>query len=569
MLKENPYTLTELNLIGFLKADEIAKRIGTIPTSGYRIEACLKYVLHNSCFQSGHTYMVEEQLLEEATKALNHNAYGEDAISAEELENSIMNMDGKSIVMEDKCVYPSFLYHHEQNLAWKLSRMKSAQDGISTPYLEKQIDKYQKKHGIILASEQRKAIQELLTRQLLILTGGPGTGKTTVIRTMINIYEQLFSNHRIRLVAPTGKASRKLAEVTGKEASTIHRLIGYRQGEIPEYHQDNKLPCDLLIIDEMSMVDVSLANNLMQALNKNTKVLFVGDTDQLPSVGPGNVLRDMIQAGLPAIKLTEVFRQAQESQIIRNAHRVNQGKFIVFDKEKDDFYFLVQQYPKKIAELLVRGASRFHELGYDLSDILVLSPMRKGPVGTEILNGMLRDKLNPSGATKQEWTIGKNLFRLGDKVIQIKNNYDKQIFNGDMGVITGFRKTTDDDGNAIDVMVVDYFGKEIIYTKTETKELNLGYAITIHKAQGGEAPIVLIPATTSHYMMLARNLMYTAMTRAKEKMVVIGTEKALNTAVANNQIMKRNSRLAERINKYTNSYEPAQREDDIWEYGNV
>ncbi len=194
---------------------------------------------------------------------------------------------------------------------------------------------------------------------------------------MIAIYKQLFSGHTIRLVAPTGKASRKLAEMTGKEASTIHRLIGYQQGEMPEYHQDHKLPCDLLIIDEMSMVDVRLANNLIQAIHKNTKVLFVGDIDQLPSVGPGNVLRDMIQAGVPTIELTEVFRQARESQIIKNAHRVNQGQSIVFDKEKDDFYFLMQQDPKKIAALLVRSASRFLELGYDLSDILVLSPMKK------------------------------------------------------------------------------------------------------------------------------------------------------------------------------------------------
>ncbi|MFD2760471.1 ATP-dependent RecD-like DNA helicase [Lentibacillus juripiscarius] len=551
-LKENPYVLTELNLIGFSKADDIAKRIGIMPTSGYRIEACLKYILHKSCFQAGHMYMAEDQLLDETAQVLNHHAYGEDIISAKELKNGIMNMEEKSIVIENDCVYPSFLYHHEQNLAHQLSRMKRSRDSIAMSSLERQIDKYQKKHGIILVTEQREAIRELLDKQLLILTGGPGTGKTTVIRTMIAIYKQLFSGHTIRLVAPTGKASRKLAEMTGKEASTIHRLIGYQQGEMPEYHQDHKLPCDLLIIDEMSMVDVRLANNLIQAIHKNTKVLFVGDIDQLPSVGPGNVLRDMIQAGVPTIELTEVFRQARESQIIKNAHRVNQGQSIVFDKEKDDFYFLMQQDPKKIAALLVRSASRFLELGYDLSDILVLSPMKKGPVGTEILNEMLREKLNPIDEVKQEWKIGKRFFRLGDKVIQLQNNYEKQIFNGDTGVITGFTQATDDDGNAIDVMKVDYFGKEISYTKTETKELNLGYAITIHKAQGGEAPIVLIPATASHYMMLARNLIYTAMTRAKEKMVVIGTEEALNIAIANNQIAKRNSKLAERLTKNTN-----------------
>ncbi|TMN20950.1 SF1B family DNA helicase RecD2 [Lentibacillus cibarius] len=568
-IKRNPYKLIELNLVGFLKADEIAKRMGIMPISSYRIEACLQYVLQKQCFESGHTYISQQELLEETKKALNHNVTSSEMVTMNELEDSLMCTEEKMIVNEGGCIFPKFLHNHEQQLGRKLSKMRRFRNGQGMPTVKKCIDWYQRRKKMILGEKQREAIQQLFDEQLLILTGGPGTGKTTVVRAMIDIYKEMYPKHIIRLAAPTSRASRKLSQVAGQDASTIHRLIGYRQGEWPEYHPDNPLPCNLLIVDEMSMVDVKVASHLIQALNDQTKVLFVGDIDQLPSVSPGNVLRDMIQAGLPTIELTEVFRQAQESQIIKNAHRVNQGKSIVFDKEKDDFYFLVQQYPKKIAALLVRSASRFQELGYDLSDILVLSPMKKGPVGTEILNEMLREKLNPSDVMKQEWKIGKSLFRLGDKVIQVKNNYEKQIFNGDTGVITGFRQKTDDDGNVIDIMEIDYFGKEITYTKTETKELNLGYAITIHKAQGGEAPIVLIPATISHYMMLERNLLYTAMTRATEKLVFIGTKKALNTAIANNQIIKRNSKLAERINKYTNSYKPSQREADIRECGNV
>lgn len=551
IVTKNPYKLSELNLIGFLKADEIAQKMGISPLSGYRIDACVNYVLKETCFSSGHCYVMEESLLAEAARALNHNTLDENKVSMDELAQSIYRLEEKHIVIEDNCVYPKFLFTYEDRLARKLSEMKGSRDGVALPSLEKQIIKYQKKQGIILAEKQRDAIRRLFEEQMLILTGGPGTGKTTVIRAMIDVYKELYPELIICLAAPTGKASRQLSEVAGHDASTIHRLIGYQQGEIPTYNWQDKLSCDLLVVDEMSMVDVQLASLLMDALENDTKILFVGDRDQLPSVNPGNVLSDMIQSGLPAVALTEVFRQAQESQIISNAHRVNQGKSLLIDSDKGDFYFIHQEDPKRIASLIVRSALRFQELGYSISDILILSPMKKGPAGTLVLNDQLRDALNPADSNKNEWEIGKRLFRLGDKVIQIKNNQSKGVFNGDIGVITKISKEVNEDNETVEKMTCDFMGIKVSYEKSETKELELGYAITIHKSQGGEAPIVIIPATTSHYVMLARNLMYTGITRAKEKIVLIGTQKAMEIAIGNNKLTDRNSGLSDRITSYT------------------
>ncbi|OZU89022.1 ATP-dependent RecD-like DNA helicase [Virgibacillus indicus] len=547
ILKINPYKLMDMDLVGFLKADEIAKRMGLMPASGYRIEACLKYMLKKLCFKTGHTYIQDINLYKETEKALNHNSSESEKITMEELQNSINNLEEKYIVIEDGCVYPKFLYYQEDKLARKLTNLRGSRDGGAMPFSEKRLEQYQKKHGLILSEKQRESIRKLFEKQLLILTGGPGTGKTTVIRAMIDIYKQVYSNNEISLVAPTGRASRKLSEIAGCEASTIHRLLGYRKGQPPEYNAENKLTCKLLVIDEMSMVDLSLAYHLLEAIDNKTKILFVGDTDQLPSVSPGNVLGDMIDAGLPTVRLTKVFRQAEESQIISNAHRVNKGNSIIVNEDRDDFFFILQNSPERINQTIVKSAIRFTELGYSLSEIQILSPMKKGVVGTIALNHELREALNPANNSKKELQVSKRVFREGDKVIQIKNNYDKQVFNGDIGIISEISTHEEKDRKSFEIMKVDFAGKSIKYHRQDLKELELGYSITVHKSQGGEAAVVIIPVTTSHYTMLARNLIYTGITRAKEKMVFVGTNEAIQMAVGKNDTRKRNSRLAKRI----------------------
>ncbi|UDK97039.1 ATP-dependent RecD-like DNA helicase [Lysinibacillus sphaericus] len=547
ILEKNPYKLIEIDLVGFLKADEIAKKIGIMPLSTYRIDACVEFVLKNKCFNLGHCFINEEELYTEVLRALNHNSLENDVVTLEDIQQSIYRLEDKKIVIEENRVYPKFLFQYEEKLAENLSLMNDSTDGEALSFLDSLIIGYQRKHQIILAEKQREAIHYLFKKQLLILTGGPGTGKTTVIKTMLNLYRNLHPKATIALVAPTGRASRKLSEVTEMEASTIHKLIGYRQGEKPLYNAQNKLPVNFLIIDEMSMVDLQLASLLIDALDKNTKILFVGDIDQLPSVNPGNVLKDLIDAGLPTVKLTQVFRQSQESQIVTNAHRINKGKPLLINKEKNDFYFIESECPNQIAQLIVLSIARFINLGYSLSDILVLSPMKKGPVGTQILNEMIREFINPLHTGLNEWLIGKKKFREGDKVIQIKNNDQKKLSNGDIGIVLEITREKNANGDLEDIMICNFSGRKVTFYKEELNQIELGYVITIHKSQGGESPIVIIPVTTSHYVMLARNLIYTGLTRAKNIMVFIGSHKAMHIAIANDKIAKRNSRLAERI----------------------
>ena len=549
VIRENPYELIKLDNIGFLKADEIARKIGILPISSFRIDACIEFVLKETCYRLGHCFVEENELFKQVELALNYHATGDAIVTMAEIEQSVFRLDGHAIVIEDDgSIYPKKLYTYEQKLARKLSKLRGSRGGEAMSFLEKQITAYQRKNRIILAERQREAIKRLFFEQMLILTGGPGTGKTTVVKTMFDVFKAVHPKAQVALAAPTGRASRKLSEVTGQEAKTIHSLIGYRPGDKPEYNSDNKLPANLLVIDEVSMVDLHLMHLLLQAVEDNTKILFVGDTDQLPSVSPGNVLADMIQAGVPTVRLTNVFRQAQESQIVTNAHRINKGKPLLIDTTKSDFYFIQKEQPEHIAQLVVLSVVRFMNQGYDLSDILVLSPMKKGPVGTIALNQMLRDAINPKTAYTDEWKLGNRIFRVGDKILQKKNNRDKDVYNGDIGVIRAIERQFDKDMNEhIDILTANFGGRNVTYLREDMDQIELGYAITIHKSQGGEAPVVIIPMTTSHYIMLARNLVYTALTRAKEKAVFIGTNKAMNMAICNDRITKRNSKLAERI----------------------
>ena len=554
VILNNPYELMQLKLVGFQRADEIARRIGIMPNSKYRMEACIDHVLRENCSKSGHCYLLEDEVIKATQLALNHNVETDDKVTTQEVEQTLGQMEiGKRVAIEGGAVYPTYLHKSEVRVAQRLSRkMRGSRGGEAMPSVEKAIREYQKREGLVLAEGQRDAIRKILKENILILTGGPGTGKTTSVKAVIDVYKQHYRRHEIGLAAPTGRASRKLAELTGMEASTIHRMIGMRPDEPePVFNEHNPLPYDLVIVDEMSMVDIRIADLFLSAVSDKTKLLFVGDTDQLPSVGPGNVLRDMLQAGIPHVRLTEIFRQAQKSQIVTNAHRINQGKRILADPEKNDFFFIGREEPEAIAETIRRSVLRFLEKGYTKEDLLVLTPMRRGVIGTVELNSLLQEALNPPSLDKKEVKRGKIIFREGDKVIQNINNYEKDVFNGDIGIVERIATEVDEETDYKHTVTYCRINDEIVpYVDQEIQQIELAYAITVHKSQGGQAPIVIMPVSTSHYIMLARNLIYTGITRAEKKVVLVGTKKALNIAVRNNKIAKRNTKLTERIVTY-------------------
>lgn len=558
-IKNNPYLLTQIAGVGFLKSDKIARKMGLSATSGYRLHAGINYVINNLCYQRGYCYVDKAQVVKKVLKVLNYGVYDNRyLVLKNDILTSLYNMEDKDIVIEKDKIYPKHLFEYEQGLAQKLSLIRESREGEAMPFLDKEIRSYQKKQSIVLAEQQKQAIYKLFQENLLVLTGGPGTGKTTIIKAMIDIFKKRNPRAKIKLSAPTGRASRKLAEATRYNAQTLHSMIGYVQGEMPKYNESNKLDVDLLVIDEMSMVDIQIAYWVFNALPNRTKVIFVGDVDQLPSVGPGNVLQDIISSGVATVKLKEIFRQDEESQIVINAHRINSGKSLLIDSEKDDFYFIEQNNIQHINNLILLSAKRFIELGYDLSDLLVLSPMRKGIVGTEYLNEQLRQLLNPKDPYKREIALNKRFFREGDKVLHNTNNREKNIFNGELGYVKKITKEKNEEGKLIDVMICDYDGHKVKYYRNDMHEVELGYALTIHKSQGGEAPIVIMPVTMTHKIMLARNLYYTGITRAKKRVVLIGELEAMDLAIENNKISLRNTLLDDRIiayNKYLKRYE--------------
>lgn len=553
IVRRNPYKLTEIRLIGFLKADEIAMAIGVSPDSPYRLNAALQYVLNDMCYGGGHCFVRKDELMNRTRELLN-------GVPEQNILTELQLMSAhEQVIWEEDNVYPKHLFVYEKKLAYKLACMAN-RGGGAMPFLDQMIREYQLQQGIVLAEKQREAIRELFKQQLVIVTGNPGTGKTTVVKAMIDIYRRHYPDSAIGLCAPTGRAARKLGELTGLDSSTIHVMLGFRPGAEPEYGDEMPLPFDLIFTDEVSMKDLQLAYHLFQAIGPNTKVVLIGDSDQLPSVGPGNVLHDMISAGIPHVRLTEIFRQARESQIIMNAHRINRGEQIVMDKSKDDFFFIEQSDPKRIAHLVVLSVLRFMDKGYKMEDILVLSPMKKGIIGTEELNNALQAAVNPPAEDKAELTAVGRVYRQGDKVIQVRNDYKKKVLNGDIGVVVGIAFVEDEEGEETNEigLACQFQGKTIVYSRHELKDLLLAYAITIHKAQGGQAPVVIMPVSSSHYVMLARNLIYTGLTRAERVCAMIGTRKALHMAISNNKLVQRNTGLKERIEHSLRIYQPDQ-----------
>ena len=443
-------------------------------------------------------------------------------------------------------IYSALFFHAEKGSAEMLISLLEKQLALFSPGDEGVVDDLLQDGDIELAPEQAEAVYKACSNGVMVVTGGPGTGKTTTIKTLL----ALFRRHRLKvlLAAPTGRAAKRMAETTGMEAKTIHRLLEYTfvegKGFRFQRNEENPIPARAVIVDEVSMIDLQLFYNLLKAVPPGCRLILVGDIDQLPSVGAGNILRDIIQSGvIPCVRLNTIFRQARESMIVVNAHRINQGEMPLLNKKERDFFFINEEDPEGVASTIVELCrDRLPRFGpFDpLEDIQVLTPMRRTPVGVERLNQLLQQELNPPARSKTEIQSGGAAFRLGDKVMQIRNNYEKEVFNGDVGRIAAI----DLEEGELWVCFPDVTGvREVPYDLLDLDELVLSYAVSVHKSQGSEYPVVVMPVVTQHYILLQRNLLYTGITRAKQLVVLIGTRKAVAIAVGNNKVEKRYSNL--------------------------
>ncbi|AOX21738.1 SF1B family DNA helicase RecD2 [Kozakia baliensis] len=537
LISENPYRLAkDIRGIGFKTADQIARKMGIAPDAMIRVRAGISYAL-GEAMDEGHCGLPAGELLTSTAELLEVAAPLIETALALELEAGDVVADS---VGETGCIFLAGLYRAEQSIAERLRACAVGRPPWPEIDAEKAMTWVETKTGLALAPSQQEAVRLALRSKVLVITGGPGVGKTTLVNAILKIVTAKGTD--VQLCAPTGRAAKRLSESTGLEGKTIHRLLETDSATGSFKRDDtNPLACDLLVVDEASMVDVLLMRSLLRALPDNAALLIVGDVDQLPSVGPGQVLADIIGSGaVPVVRLTEVFRQAAQSRIITNAHRINEGRMPELSAEEgSDFYFVEAPDPeiglrKLLAVVKDRIPSRF---GLDpVRDVQVLCPMNRGGLGARSLNIELQQALNPPGEVKVErfgWTYGP-----GDKVMQIANDYDRDVFNGDLGVI-----------DRIDIeegeLTVSFDGREVVYGFGELDELVLAYATTIHKSQGSEYPAVVIPLVTQHYAMLARNLLYTGVTRGRKLVVLVGQKKALGIAVRNQGGRRRWSKLRE------------------------
>ena len=563
VLQENPYRLADdISGVGFKIADEIAYRIGIHTDSDYRIKSGLSYTLLQAGGE-GHVYLPKEELFKRAEQLLGVDAsYMEKHLVDLSMERKIIQKEEKGQVL----VYPAQYYYLELNTARMLRELD-----IDCPEdeerVERRISQIQKETGTVLDEMQEKAVKEAAGHGLLVLTGGPGTGKTTTINAIIRFFES--EGAELRLAAPTGRATKRMTEATGYEAQTIHRMLELtgmpeddREGQPVHFERnaENPLEADVIIIDEMSMVDIHLMHSLLMAVTAGTRLILVGDENQLPSVGPGNVLRDIIRSGqFPVVELKKIFRQASESDIVVNAHKINRGEQVEINNKSRDFFFL-KRYDADIIIRVVIALIQEKLPKYVEAkpfEIQVLTPMRKGLLGVERLNQILQRYLNPPDPSKKEKEIGQGLFREGDKVMQIRNNYQLEwevrgrygipvdkgvgVFNGDTGII----RMINEFAELAEVEFED--GRYAQYTFKQLDELELAYAVTIHKSQGSEYPAVIIPILSGPRMLMNRNLLYTAVTRARKCVTVVGSEETFREMINNEKQQRRYSSLDRRI----------------------
>ena len=561
VVEENPYRLADdISGIGFKIADEIASRIGIHTDSDYRIRSGLLYVLLQATGE-GHTCLPKEDLLHRASALL--------GVEEEQMETQLMNlcMDRKLVMKEQNgkvMVWYGQYYYMELNVAKMLYDL-NLECEMEESQIVKKLSKVEKQASITLDEMQRKAVVEAVKNGVLVITGGPGTGKTTTINAIIRYFET--EDMEILLAAPTGRAAKRMTEATGWEAVTIHRLLELsgvpsddRSTASFERNEENPLEADVIIIDEMSMVDIFLMNALLKAVSVGTRLILVGDINQLPSVGPGCVLKDIIRAGsCPVVQLTRIFRQASQSDIIVNAHKINRGEHVILDNKSRDFFFLQRQDPNVILRVVLALVQEKMPRYVDArpTDIQVLTPMRKGSLGVENLNEMLQRYLNPPSPEKNEKETARGRFREGDKVMQIKNNYQIEwearnrygiaidkgtgIFNGDMGIV----QQIDLLAETMEVLFDDY--RTVTYSFQMLEELELAYAVTIHKSQGSEYPAVVIPLLTGPRMLMNRNLLYTAVTRARSCVTLVGSPETFAQMIDNASEQTRYSGLYDRI----------------------
>ena len=559
VIRENPYKLADdIDGVGFRIADEIASKAGILPDSDFRIRSGILYVLEQATGQ-GHTCLPMDQLMQEARRLL--------GVEIDSMNDRIMDliMDKKIVVKtkEDiQMVYSSVSYYTELTIAQMLKDL-NIKDTITSDEIAAKIKAIETEQDIALDERQRLAVSEAVNNGLTIITGGPGTGKTTTIRTIIRYFEK--EGLDILLAAPTGRAAKRMKEATGCEAKTVHRLLEL-SGMVGEgatsfgRNEDNPLETDVVIIDEVSMVDIFLMKSLLRALVPGMRLILVGDVNQLPSVGPGNVLRDMIYSdAFPVVRLEKIFRQAAESDIIMNAHRINAGEMVEPRPGSRDFLFIKRDNPGNIigATITLLKDKLPNYVNSSTRDIQVLTPMRKGLLGVEQLNAALQEALNPPDPSKQELTVGSFILREGDKVMQIKNNYQMEwkvlnsyrmpldegvgVFNGDMGIVREINSYTER------ITVEFEEGRRVEYEFKQAEELELAYAVTIHKSQGSEYPAVILPLLGGPRMLMNRNLLYTGVTRAKSCVCIVGSVHTFQEMIANEQEQKRYSGLKDRI----------------------